>query len=522
MSSASSCERCSQIALAEADGRMLPASDLAFRHEHEVSCPDCRREARALDLLRMPEGRPAHFPASASERAQTLDAVLAALDAPDFAEDPAPAPAPAEPESAPVVVPFARRLPKPALWVTSLAAAAAALLLVVRGVGPSADQAPAPTARVLLSSGQGLSAGMVAAEGQELVAAAGETSLALGSDIVILLDPGSRARIARLQTSLVEVSLESGRVHASVKPNTPGPRLAVTTPQGRVEVTGTLFSVEARDGASDLRVLRGSVKVSAPGRKVSKVAALQAQRRGADVVRAMDVDEQEVELAAMRRISLLETAEASVLQVRSEPVGARVLLDGEAIGTTPLSAEVKSGHRHLVVATAGRTADEWIDLHSGKVEIRTFDLTPLVAQREAEPDSLPTPALKRPSSKVPAGEMQRRAHVLLQSRDWAGSARAYREFLAAYPSVDLGAWVTYGSILVEHQGDPKGALTACGRYLEREPGGINAAEAFECRIRALRALGRKIDERAAVQEFLDRFPSAVQASEMRRRLEHLR
>ena len=516
----SSCERCADIALAEAEGKLLANSDLSFRQQHESSCPACRAELAALVLLRMAPSAPAHFKASAAERARTIDAVLAGVDAPDASVEESKA----EPE-AERVVPMRRRARKVALWASGLVAAAAALALVVRGP-VSSHTGPAPIARVLLASGGGLSAGATAAEGQQLSATDGETSLSLGSDIVILLDAGSKARIAKLSSSGIELALETGRVHASVKPHTTGPKLAVTTGDGRVEVTGTLFSVEAKEGASELRVLRGSVKVSAPGHAASRVEAMQAQRLGADEIRALSAPEQEGELAAMRRISLLEPAEAATLQVRSRPEGAKVTLDGEPIGATPLSAEVKSGHRHLVVASADRTAEEWVDLYSGSgATIRDYDLNVAVAVAEpvAEPDKV---MLHRGSGgpKAALQEMLTRAEVLRSRREWAGSATAYKELLGAYPNASAteAAWITYGELLVDHLGDPKGALKACQGYLDRSPGGVNAYEACACRIRALRGLGRKVDERAAVQEFLERFPGTALAPKMSARLEELR
>ncbi|MGC4121054.1 MAG: FecR domain-containing protein [Myxococcales bacterium] len=515
------CDRFAELTLAEAEGRMLSTSDLAFRHNHCTSCAACRAETEALAVLRMPAGAPAHFHTPAAERARTIDAVLAAVDSPDFVVDAPPA-EPAQVESAADnVVPFARRIKKPAMWVGGLVAAAAALLLVVRVSGPaSQDLRPAPTARVLLASGAGLSAGAALAEGQEFGSGTGELSVALGSDIVLLLDPGSKAKLTQVTAKGIEVALETGRVHASVVPNTPGPKLAITTRDGRVEVTGTLFSVEAKDGASHLRVLRGSVKVSAPGKKQTAVTAFQAQKLGTEEIRAMTPDEQESELAAQRRIGLLEVAEPTVLQVRSRPEGAQVSLDGETIGVTPLSAEVRTGRRHLVVASAGNSAEESIDLHGGKVETRDFDLAPAVAVVEGpDTEADPEPAkpnsrhlVRKPSFKGSMKEMLERAQLMRQAKNWTESAAAYRELLAAYPNASTieSAYVSYGDVLMQ-LGQYKASLKACGTYLDRTPGGVNAPEAWECRIRSFHALGRFAEEKAAIAELQRDWPNSLQA-----------
>lgn len=526
------CSKFAELSLAEAEGRMLSSSDLAFRHNHCSTCAACRAETEALTVLKMPAGAPAHFHTPTAARARTIDAVLAAVDAPDFVVDAPPEELPAqgqrseaqgrrsEPEAS-NVVPFARRLKKPAMWMGSAIAVAAALLLVLRVTVPAAqDSGPAPTARVLLASGAGLSAGAALVEGQDLESGSGETSLALGSDIVLMLDPGSKARLTKLQGQGVELALETGRVHASVKPNTPGPRLAITTRDGRVEVTGTLFSVEARDGQSQLRVLRGSVKVTSPGRKQTAVTAYQAQKLGSEDIRAMSAEEQEAELAAQRRIGLLEVAEPSILQIRSRPEGAQVSLDGESIGVTPLSAEVRTGRRHLVVASAGNSAEEWIDLHGGKVETRDFDLAPAVAaveEPETEPEAEPAKPdpkhiVRKPTFKGSMKDMLDRAQTLRTEKQWAESAKAYRELLSAYPkaSATESAYVSYGDVLM-HLAQWKASLKACGTYLNRAPGGVNAPEAWECRIRSLHALGRFDEERAAIQELKRDWPSSLQA-----------
>jgi ferric-dicitrate binding protein FerR (iron transport regulator) len=504
------CDRFVELSLTKADGRDPEGADLAFVEQHRAACPACRREAEALAALRMPASGPAHCPDSPAQRAKAIDRVLAALDAPDLA--------PASEGETDNVVPFTRKLKKPAMWAAGMVAAAAALLLVVRvGQIPNPSSGPAPLARVLLSSGEGLSAGMTVGEGQLLSAAGGEASLAVGNDIVLLLEPGSQAQLARLSRGAVEVALQTGRLHASVTPHTTGPRLAVTTADGRVEVTGTQFSVEALDGKSELKVLRGSVKVVAKGHRATSVEALHAQRLGADEIRAMSDKEQEGELSAMRRIGLLEAAEASMLQVRSSPSGARVSLDGEPIGATPLSAEVKTGHRHLVVATADVSREEWVDLHASDVPtIREFDLVPPPAVAVAEPESEPAlPDVRHATlSRLPTKQLLDKAQMLRTRHDYSGSAVAYRELLT-HKDAPVDALISYGDLLLENLGDPKGALKAYSRYPAWEG---RADKAFAGRINAMHALGRKVDERAAIEQFLATFPYAPQRAAMERRL----
>ena len=49
----SHCDRFAALSLSSAEGHSPDAEERAFCEEHRSSCPDCRREARALSLLRM-------------------------------------------------------------------------------------------------------------------------------------------------------------------------------------------------------------------------------------------------------------------------------------------------------------------------------------------------------------------------------------------------------------------------------------------------------------------------------------
>jgi hypothetical protein len=82
--------------------------------------------------------------------------------------------------------------------------------------------------------------------------------------------------------------------------------------------------------------------------------------------------------------------------------------------------------------------------------------------------------------------------------------------------------VALGQILLQHRGDPAGALALFEQYLARTRAGPLAREAAYGRIQALRRLGRREAERRACRRYLARHPRSLAASLVRRRLEALR
>jgi hypothetical protein len=100
------------------------------------------------------------------------------------------------------------------------------------------------------------------------------------------------------------------------------------------------------------------------------------------------------------------------------------------------------------------------------------------------------------------------------------AARAlYRELVTLYPGPGTaGVQVMLGNLEME-LGSPKSALTAFEAYLAA--GGALEPEALHGKVRALRALGRKSDERATIRRYLERYPEGFQAPALKQRLADL-
>jgi hypothetical protein len=103
------------------------------------------------------------------------------------------------------------------------------------------------------------------------------------------------------------------------------------------------------------------------------------------------------------------------------------------------------------------------------------------------------------------------------------AAALYRAVYAGGPRTPEGraALVSLGELLLSDLGDPNGALAAFDEYLSRRGGDLTRRAAYG-RIRALRALGRDADERAAAHVFLARYRSGADADLVRSALRSTR
>jgi hypothetical protein len=109
------------------------------------------------------------------------------------------------------------------------------------------------------------------------------------------------------------------------------------------------------------------------------------------------------------------------------------------------------------------------------------------------------------------------ARSLRAKGDFRGATDVYRRIHAADPQSPSGraALVSLGELLLSLN-DPQGALKAFDSYLVR--GGALAQESLFGRARALRALNRPAEERAAIERFLAAYPNAPQGRVLRSRL----
>jgi len=440
--------------------------------------------------------------------------------------------------------------------LTGIAAAAAVFAVVVsidrdeprpapvetaRAVAQETARLEQPTAaRPLLVSGScpELSARMNAGEGYRT----GDTLSAEHCRVVVgfggakvELEQGSEIRFDQVTEQAVRFHLERGAVLAVVEPGRYRDGFEVTTVDGRVAVTGTVFEVRTAADGTRFRVRRGAVRVeSASG---GTRAVLPGQMCAVTVSGSSVVEsawEAEIEQRLQVLDWLVEDDSNAVLAVHGEPSGASVYLDGISVGSTSIAVSARPGDRELRLELPGHsTIVEHIALVRGSPVARTFSLEPVADSTGAEPlvaragrgsRGETARATRRGRSAPDPAELLNDAQVRRKAREWAQASAAYEELLERYPRSPeaRAARVSLGIIQLRHLGRPAAALSNFEGYLASTGTGVLAREALYWKSRALRELRRSSEERACLIEYLESFPGSVRSAEVKERLDVLR
>lgn len=534
------CEKTREIWLAEADGQRPSRAERDLLEAHLASCATCRAEAVLVRGMRFDDR---DGPAPELDDLAERRWITGALERAEEAEDELPAKSAEHSEAA-------RRV-RPAFYVMAGLAAAAAVAIGLavglfggvedqtspRDRAPVAETAPEPLdGRVILAAGEVTVSGGER-QGAEKIGAgtridAGKGTAAIDFDrtVTLVFDNGGSARVAAADQAALRIELDQGRVVGEVDPGRAGPRLVVSTRAGDVVVTGTVFSVQVQGDRVDVEVFRGSVRVEEPGRDERSVRLGQALALGTG--RIVDLgDEEQVEVRSLlRAIDLLGGDAAAMLVVDSIPSGASVRVDDVQLGRTPLRARVRAGNRHLDVALDGRqSVRELVRLTADAEAHRAYELA------EAEPEvaaagkgsgakGAAEADTAAPVERATPAELLLTAQGFRSSANFKAAAAAYEDLATRFPASAEGraALVSAGTINLERLGRPSRALLCFDRYLASVKQGTLAQEAALGRAQAFKSMGNRQKEAAALEEFLTRFPGAIQAARAERRLEELK
>ena len=320
-------------------------------------------------------------------------------------------------------------------------------------------------------------------------------------------------------------------------------------PQVPTAATGpqmlTAVGVVSRDGrpVSDGEVLRnGQVLETGAGRAVISVPGsaklvLEAESR----IRATSLAGREIRIelergqvlaevsplaqgqlfAVVTRFGRIEVV-GTVFSVKLEPESAAVSVErGQVRVIEPgkPTRTIKAGETTVLGASA--TAVTGMQLTAGEqASQRVAAKSPSEGQRSDV--SVETDA-QAPVIRPSLGERMAEARQLRAARQWLAAASAYEAVIADQPSSQeaAAALVALGEIRLKDLSQPEQALRSFEAYLERHPQGPLATEAAFGRLGALRELGRLTAEKAALREFLVRFPRSIQASLVSKRLTEL-
>lgn len=555
------CTRWASLVDAEAVGEALSKSERAFVREHVRTCALCRAEAEVWGAL---EGLVDEPTEHESVRPPTPEAPL-----PGVVEPPPPVPR--------VVVSLGRSRRSFALVAVAAFGAlgvAAALAFSMRsksapvlgapvastssdlpasppGHADPAEVAPVYGVTLALASGGAIEVdGRAAAVGARLMQ--GNVLFARGGSACLAIEPGVRACVEK--GSMLRVSetgenrrleLVRGRIVAELEPQPAGASFGVTTREGSAVAIGTAFAVEVPEGGApaSARVLHGVVLVTSKDGEAQRLGAHRGTPLAAPAAKTTsDADEERDRVLAAPLTSFFTGEKAEPVNLRAEAPGTKVMVDDRFVGVAPVSLMLAPGEHAVLVKSDAGERRETVHVVASTPGARTSNGQDVELRAHAAPSALPTessvasrPVAPAPTSAqgaidvAPAGSAPEIAHepsaadLLVAARekrmrgDLEGQVAAYRELFGKHGTSPeaYAALVPYGEIQLARQGDANAALASFERYLAGR--GPLAVEAAYGRVRALRALGRAAEERAAIEAFVTAYPDFAATPSLRER-----
>ena len=294
--------------------------------------------------------------------------------------------------------------------------------------------------------------------------------LRLPTGISWQMESHSQGEIAPLTVNRLQVTVRSGESWFRVDPARKGPAFSVMTPMGRIDVTGTVFVVNA--DPSDVRVtlLKGKVQVTDSAGNTYWVAAGHVMHLREQTQYALPLDAQR--RMQERLVELFGSTEKATVATNSDGTPA----DGMDTEARPDKVDADDAPpRHP--PAAGRTS------HQLLAEI----------------------------------QRQRRA------RNWGKVAGLYKRLIQSAPGSETAvvSRVSLGEIYLSKLQQYKDALFHFDKYLQSGHTAL-LPEASYGRCSALKAMGNREREIQCLDGFIKRFAGAFQAPKARARLEVLR
>jgi len=306
------------------------------------------------------------------------------------------------------------------------------------------------------------------AVGDELHAGTEGACVRSSEDAFVCLAAGSTLRIAEASSTRRTFEVVAGRVVASLAHQTEGASFVLAGGGIQARAVGTVFSLEVGRGPAPIVcVLDGIVGVS----------------------RGPATASDEIRLERHQHLASPGAVEAATRE--EEEVDAALLDHVEALRRFALLPELSPDH----AADAGTNHPRATPLGSSGTKAAA-------------------PAARSPGEYLAEAREARRAGRA------GDAAKAYESLLRAYPDRDeaQAARLSLADLRLG-SGDPSSALRMFDDYIAK--GGPLEQEAREGRIRALRALGRTAQERAAIADFVARFPKSVHATRLEARAREL-
>jgi hypothetical protein len=354
-------------------------------------------------------------------------------------------------------------------------------------------------------------------EGQRLTTRTGKACLTIDSNVDVCLAEDSSVQLQWLAAQNIRLQVDSGTAIASLAHRPPGSTFSLVTDEVSAAARGTTFAARREQGQSEVIVLDGAVDVVRGGDERLRVAA-HSRVRLRSGVRALEQSrtdsDEEARLLALRSSHKLWQGGGDVGALHlfaASPAALRASIDDVAPQLLPLQTFVRAGRHRLTWQDSAGAAihSSWVEVVAGETQ-RVEPAVPSVL----------------PSARAQPAELQSQAALLSAARREVARARPrealalYEKLRASYPhgAEARTVLVTMGKLELQ-LGRQERALRHFDAYLEH--GGALAPEALAGKIRTLRALGRRAQERAAIQQYLARHPNGLEAPLFRERLRDL-
>lgn len=381
---------------------------------------------------------------------------------------------------------------------------------------PVATPAPARS-ELVFASGDVRVGGSSAVIGKQTLAAGttvetaqGRACLTIDPAVDVCLDAESSVVLEDLAENAVRVRVTRGTAVTALAPRKPGHRFSLIGGDVVATAHGTVFALELEPARRTTRVtvVEGTVEVARGTGSTTMLGAHSSLGVGAQTgVIAVSRNEEARLHALISPRSLWQGENLGVLEVAEARRGERAVIDEHGPFELPVRLFVATG-RHRVALRAEQRPETAVDV----------DVEAGTARRigAAEIDETATTATAT-SAPPPAKALLDRARERLKAGDPRGARALYREIRRAHPgsSEATTVLVTLGKLELE-LGAADRALAAFDAYVEH--GGALVPEALSGRIRALRALGRRAEERRAIEQYLARYPTGLEAPALKKRL----
>lgn len=227
--------------------------------------------------------------------------------------------------------------------------------------------------------------------GQEFETASGATLIIrLDKRSALILSENTKLFVRRADARCIELFLDRGNILASVGKRRKNQPFSVGTPNGVCTVVGTVFGLTVVNGArgstTKLAVLEGKVAFSSTTaeREVMVEAGSSAVLDAAGFSGAGAIAQDETPIHAMSILKQTTKADidttTGLLDVISEPPGARVTVHDEIVGTTPVVVRYPSGtHRVKLTSDGFEVWSATIQMEAGRMHFVVADLQRLPA-----------------------------------------------------------------------------------------------------------------------------------------------